>query len=298
MHVFNIALLTLFCLAVCLAMVLIGMRSAARHDKLFVCVRDIKQALSPTTEPASFQRNEYLQLTFFPGKVVVAEPVVTDRTMVAFAFGQSNSANTGGERYAASSANVINFSGGKFYRAADPLLGASGTGGSVWVNLANKLIAGGVADRVIINSAGIGGTSISEWRKGGRLHSMLVRRLEEAKRLSPVTDFLWHQGEADNPAGLAHYESGMREIIELTKRYFPKSNFFVAVATRRADAPVSPELQAIQAHLTSIPGVYAGPNTDEIGPDDRYDGTHFSGRGIERHAAGWIQAIRAQRSTS
>lgn len=298
MQFFNTTLLILVCLAGCLVMVLIGMRSATRHDKLFVSVRGIKQALSPTGEPASFQCNEFLQLTFFPGKVVVGEPAITDKTMVVFAFGQSNSANTGGERYAANSPDIFNFFGDKFYRAADPLLGASGTSGSVWVNLANKLIADGVADRVIINSAGIGGTSVSEWRKGGRLHSMLVRRLEEAKQMSPITDFFWHQGEADNPAGLAHYESAMREIIQLTKHHFPKSNFFVATATRCADAPVSPELQAIQASLVSIPGVYAGPNTDEIGPDDRYDGVHFSGRGIERHADGWIQAIKAQRSTS
>lgn len=268
-----------------------------RHDKLFVSIRDIKQALSPADEPVSFQRNEYLQLTYFPGKEPVSAPTITDKTMVVFAFGQSNSANTGGERYAASSANVINFSGGKYYRAADPLLGASGTSGSVWVNLANKLIDGGIVDKVIINSAGIGGTSVSEWRKGGRLYSMLVERLKETQKQTPVTDFLWHQGEADNrPGGLVHYEAAIREIIQLTKHHFPKSNFFVAIATLCADAPVSPELQAIQAHLTSIPGVFAGPNTDEIGPDDRYDGVHFSGRGIERHADGWIQAIKAQRN--
>ena len=55
--------------------------------------------------------------------------------------------------------------------------------------------------------------------------------------------------------------------------------------------PPSAELQNIQKNLTNIKGVFIGPNTDEINLEDRYDNCHFSGKGLEKQAEGWINAI-------
>ncbi len=225
-------------------------------------------------------------------------PAVTPRTMVAFVFGQSNSANHGNTQIPGDIGCRGQFLGREVLRAEDPLLGASGERGSPWIPAAERLIAAGTIDRAILIAAGVGSTSVQEWTTGGRLNVMLEERLAATQEAGlTVTHFLWHQGELDNSAaGVAAYDLAMQPIIALTKRFFPRSKFFVARATICGQA-ASPNLalQKIQLGLTRLPGVFAGPDTDEIGLADRYDGCHMNENGLEKHAAGWATAIAAQR---
>jgi hypothetical protein len=277
--------------AACIACLLVGMYSAHKADRMFRTVQRIEHWIVPTAE-----FNAYAQLVAYPGKWEIARPAITPRTMVAFVFGQSNSANHGSEKFHAASGAVANFWDGRYFAADDPLLGASGEGGSPWIPMANKLIAAKTFDGVILISAGVAGTSVQAWTSGGRLNGMLEMRLAGTKEAGlAVTHFLWHQGESDNsPSGTAAYDAAMQPIIALTKRYFPQSKFFVAEATLCGHG-ASPhvELQKVQLGLTRLPGVYAGPNTDGIGFADRYDDCHMNGGGLEKHAAGWAAAITA-----
>jgi hypothetical protein len=242
------------------------------------------------------EENEYGQLVDYPDKREVSRPVVGPRTLVAFTFGQSNSANYGSERFSADNRNILNYWDGDYFLAEDPLLGAAGMKGSVWTLAANKLVAAKAFDQVILLAAGVGSTSVRDWTTGGWLNGMLEARLADAKAAGlTVTHFLWHQGEADNnDAGVAGYDSAMRPIIALTKRYFPQSKFFVAQATvcLRSPGP-NAALRNVQRDLARLPGVYAGPNTDEIGFDGRFDDCHMNGKGLEKHADGWAAAIAA-----
>lgn len=295
-----IAAVLFLLLAAIIAGMLIGMRSTMVQGPIFRAIRHAKRMVSPVApESAVYTVNADLQLTSYQGREEMAPPVITPRSLVIFAFGQSNAANSGGERYQSVAGRVSNYYAGKFYQAVDPLLGATGLGGSVWVRMANILIDRNGADAIVIMSAGVGSTSVADWAEGGKLHKMLLDRLAAVPPHMPVTDFLWHQGESDNPrtnrAGFSEYERDMRHIIALTKQRFPQSNFMLAVATRTIDAAPAPELQAIQRKLATIPGVFLGPDTDTIGPEYRHDGTHFSGRGLEMHADGWVQAIEARR---
>src|SRR5262245_23394246 len=77
------------------------------------------------------------------------------RVMVALVFGQSNSANFGATRKTAKE-KVYNFHRGKLYVARDPLLGAGGDGGSVWIRLGDKIIAGHLYDAVVFVPLGVG----------------------------------------------------------------------------------------------------------------------------------------------
>jgi len=43
--------------------------------------------------------------------------------------------------------------------------------------------------------------------------------------------------------------------------------------------------------------VFLGPNTDLIGNTDRYDDCHFPARGLEKHAQGWVDALKSPRKT-
>lgn len=286
------ALVTAVALA-CIACLLVGMHSGSRGDRMFQLSRNAKRWLLPTPE-----YNAYSQLVAYPGRREIARPPITSRTMVAFVFGQSNSANHGDTKFQAPSPAVANFWNGKYFAAEDPLLGATGDGGSPWALMANRLIEARTFDTVILIAAGVAATPVEAWTTGGGLNGMLEDRLAEAKDAGlTVTHFLWHQGESNNsPAGAANYDAAMQPIIALTKRDFPQSKFFVAQATLcgRGNAP-DVELQKIQLGLSRLPGVFAGPNTDKIGFADRYDGCHLNRRGLEKHAAGWAAAIAAHR---
>jgi Carbohydrate esterase, sialic acid-specific acetylesterase len=279
--------------AACIACLLVGMHSGSRGDEMFRVSRDVKRWLLPTPE-----YNAYTQLVAYPYRREIARPPITPRTMVAFVFGQSNSANHGDEKFRAPSPAVANFWNGKYFAAEDPLLGASGDGGSPWTLMANEVIGAGAFGGVILIAAGVGSTSVQAWTTGDTLNGMLEERLAETKAAGlTVTHFLWHQGESDNSAaGAVDYDAAMQPIIALTKRYFPQSKFFVAQATLCGpDSVPNVELQKIQLGLSRLPGVFAGPNTDEIGFADRSDGCHMSGSGLKKHAAGWAAAIAAHR---
>lgn len=275
----------------CIACLLIGMHSGSRGDGMFLMSRDVKRWLLPAPE-----FNAYSQLVGDPGKREIARPPITPRTMVAFAFGQSNSANHGEEKFRAPSPAVANFWNGRYFAAEDPLLGATGDGGSPWTLMASKLIEARTFDAVILIAAGVGAAPVQAWSTGGGLNGMLEKRLAEAKDAGlTVTHFLWHQGESNNSAaGVSSYDAAMQPIIALTKRYFPQSKFFVAQASicGPGSAP-NVELQKMQLGLSRLPGIFAGPNTDEIGFADRFDGCHMNGSGLEKHAAAWAAAIAA-----
>lgn len=216
--------------------ILIGMRSVANQDALFFYVKEIKRLFIPAINKATpdpFLLNEYDQLSFFHDKHEVDSPQITKNTVVAFVFGQSNAANHGGERHQSATGKVFNYYGGKYYPAADPLLGATGVSGSVWSNLGDKLVNDHLADDVVLIPAGVGGSTLKQWQSGGRLNEMLKARLAEVKASGlTVTHFLWHQGESDNTLSPGEYAVGLGQVISLTKEYFPESNFFVAQASR------------------------------------------------------------------
>ncbi len=142
----------------------VGMRSAVNDDALFHAALHIKQMILPQEALATQKTNEFGQVTNEfsqlikdPTKFPTQAPTVTDKTMVAFVFGQSNSANGEGERFQAKGANVFNYFDSHYYIASDPLLGATGTAGSMWTITANKLIEKNIADKVILIAAGVGG---------------------------------------------------------------------------------------------------------------------------------------------
>jgi len=277
----------------------------AKKNDLFQYVKAIKNLFNPPVPPRrapffpfyTFELNEFDQLVYYPNKTEVPRPKISNRTVIAFLFGQSNSANHGGEKYQAANANVTNYWNGKFFVAADPLLGATGWSGSVWTITANKMLSKDIADQIILVPAGVGSSYVNDWKQGGRLNAMLEKRLIEARADNlPITHFLWHQGESDNPVlggiSLNEYEKGLTGIIQLTQKYFPNSKFFIALVSRCGALPFSLELQNVQRKMTKMENVYLGPNSDKIDLADRYDDCHFSGRGLERLSDAWVSAIK------
>ena len=221
--------------------------------------------------------------------------------MVIFTFGQSNSANHGWGNYTPRN-KVYNYFEGKLYPSADPLIGATGQGGSVWNRLADKLIEGGCTEQVTIIPIGVGGVEISAWAKGGYLYGRLVETVDKMKEQGIIPDcILWHQGESDNISNTSKEDYiGMFETIrDVFRSRGVDSPIGVAIASYHPycigeDEGNDADIREAQAELAKkYDDIFAGPDTDKLNKAfHRADGVHFSEKGQEEHAEGWFRAIK------
>lgn len=214
--------------------------------------------------------------------------------MVALVFGQSNAANSG-QRRGVGGPGVYNFHAGNLYEARDPLLGATGEGGSVWTRLGPRLLEDGPYDAVVFAPVAVGGTAIREWTVGGELHPRLLETVAELKRadLTP-THLLWHQGEADNRAGTGGevYQEMFLAMLGSLRDRGVRAPAYVSVATRCGASGPNETLQTVQRGLAEASlNIRAGPDTDALGLGYRSDGCHFSAYGLERYADLWLEAL-------
>ncbi len=128
---------------------------------------------------------------------------------------------------------------------------------------------------------------------------MLENRLKETKENHiNITHFLWHQGESDNGTYETEYEHGLTEVIELTQRYYPEAEFFVSQASANCPNTSSEAILKSQRDVTKLKNVFMGSNTDLIDANDRWDGCHLSGRGVEKASNDWIQLIQLPQKSS
>lgn len=264
----------------------IGFYSAYSRNALFQLVADIARAATGQDPAPRFNRLDQLVSA---AKREIPCPGQTDRTMVAFVFGQSNAANALGRRYTGNP-NVINFFDGKCFEASDPLLGNGYRAGSQWVLTANLIAER--HDNVIIVPAAVGNTKIHEWLSGP-VAEMVQQRLAT---LGPyeVTHFLWHQGESDAETPSESYAAALRSLIAGVRARFPKARFYVSIASHCYSGKRSESVRRAQMSVVD-PGqhIYQGPDTDMFTAiEDRMDDCHFSGPGQEKIAAEWSRILR------
>jgi len=139
------------------------------------------------------------RLVAFPGKAEVPCPASGPDTAVVLAIGQSNIANHLEKRVTSRHrGEVVNFFIGKCYRAASPLLGATGEEGEFLTLLGDRLVDDGAYRNVVIVSSAIGASGIAMWRKGGVLNGLLLHVLNGLPPGYRVTEVLWLQGETDS----------------------------------------------------------------------------------------------------
>ncbi len=220
------------------------------------------------------------------------------RTAVIVVVGQSNAANHGAGRYAASR-RVDNFNvyDGKCYRATDPLLGASGDGGNFATRLGDKLIDAGLFDRVILAPIAMGGTTVEQWAEEGMFNRripVLIRRLFDA---GLSADFiLWQQGEGNQGMGDVdgrQYRKNLLEVIRTFRRFGATAPFFVSLTTLCGGPHANAEnIRAGQRGVVNpLAGIYQGPDTDTIGVEHRWDKCHFDETGLDMAASLWVRVI-------
>jgi hypothetical protein len=245
-------------------------------------------------------------------KTEVACPARTERTMVMVPAGQSNASNAAGAvTRSAFGARIVNFHKGRCYIAEDPLLGSDGDSGSAWVALANRLIAVGTYDQVVIAPEGAGGTYMVRWAAGGDLYKLFRQQLQELadSHLAP-TDILWVHGEAERDPGSAFQKDNGRPYRQAIEDLLlasqlpnePPPRFFVGLNSscpnQFAKQPFAAPIRAAQlAVVANDRNAYLGANIDAIDDyADRFSVCHLTASGLDKYVADWMQKILAARS--
>src|SRR5262249_30339978 len=154
---------------------------------------------------------------------------------------QSNAANMGQSRYAAKGpVHVFNIFDCKYYRAADPLPGASNDGGSVWSRLGDRLVDSGRFGSVLFIPIAYCGSYIVEWAPGGVCHRRLQLAIKRMSAAGLVPDMLcWHQGEAEanlTSMSAAEYRDHFLNMLRSIREAGIDAPIYVATATLCANA--------------------------------------------------------------
>jgi hypothetical protein len=221
---------------------------------------------------------------------------------VLLIIGQSNSANHGETRSTANRA-VFNFNpfDGLCYRACDPLLGATGDGGSPWCILGDALIADGFAQSILLCSFAVGGSTVAEWAPGGTYHHRLTYGIAALRQAEfEPTYVLWHQGEADALYGTSaeDYYNAFQELVTSLRELGIRVPIYVAIASYFAIPEGYGSNQAIirraqQSLISPQHAILPGPDTDTI--RDRFDGSHMGTAGLREHAKLWQISLCGER---
>lgn len=214
---------------------------------------------------------------------------VGNDAVVLVTLGQSNNNNSIPGTYAATHAADIYCSSihhrGQIFDGGKPLLAGDLTNEHHKRALADQLIADGVAARVVIVMAAMGGSLSSQWAVGGDLN----HRIELAARciaaagldhLPVVTD--WIQGEADTDASVseAAYQANLASVIRTARIHGlidpgRGRKFIVHRCTRLTGASgVRTGIRAAQVAVCDGVSVIQGADIDAV-TAGRYDGTHF-----------------------
>jgi Carbohydrate esterase, sialic acid-specific acetylesterase len=221
---------------------------------------------------------------------------------VLLIIGQSNGANHGETRSTANRA-VFNFNpfDSLCYRACDPLLGATGDGGSPWCVLGDALIADGFAQSILLCSFAAGGSTVAEWAPGGTYHHRLTYGIAALRQAGfEPTYVLWHQGEADALYGTSaeDYSNAFQELVTSLRELGVQVPIYVAIASYFAIPEGYGANQAIirraqQSLISPQHAILPGPDTDTI--RDRFDGSHMGTAGLREHARLWQISLCGER---
>jgi Carbohydrate esterase, sialic acid-specific acetylesterase len=234
------------------------------------------------------------------GRERVAERlfVANPRLAVILALGASNIANEGDPHemfVPLPGVYNFNFIDGRCYVAKDPLLGATRDRSNLLTRLGDLLVRRGLYDRVLLVPIAYGGTFAVEWAPQGRMHPRLKRALKMlARRRMSLTHVLWQEGEAEAAASdvdaktwIAHFNAVADTIRAATHGVA----IYVAQCTICRNAPNEIVRAAQRNVVDPSRKIFAGPDLDVIGIEDRWDECHFSTSGLNRAAELWLKAI-------
>jgi lysophospholipase L1-like esterase len=218
------------------------------------------------------------------------------RRMTVLALGQSNIANHGPERAKGGPGALMLTEKKGLVPMQDPLPGATGDGGSVWTRFAPLAIKRGLCDEIAVIAVAAENTTVADWMQGAKAASRLDAALDAADTCdAEITHIVWHQGERDTqintPGGAyARYLTAVIGGLRMRGLDVP---VIVCNASYLAGATSESVRLAQQAVVNPIAGVYAGPDTDAIGAEHRFDDCHFDAKGQKLFAEALVKSLSA-----
>jgi hypothetical protein len=224
------------------------------------------------------------------------------RTTVILTMGQSNAANDGGGHYVPRHrVHSFNMFDMNYYKAVDPLPGATNSRGSIWGRLGDKLIESGRFESILFVPLAVGGTFIKEWTPAdGECYRRLQFALARVKRADlRIHMICWHHGEADANHAMTSAEQYKRGFLRMVKQIRiagVHAPIFIAVSSV-CENGVHPyhnhrQVRLAQQQLVSDPdNLFPGPDTDQFIGEFREDGCHFSAKGLDAVANAWLDSI-------
>ncbi len=216
------------------------------------------------------------------------------RVWICLVIGQSNGGNDCSVRTASHQDRVYFLHKNQLTHALDPLPGSTGAGGSLWPTVGDLVIKGNHTDCIVFVGCSVGGTLIEDWVPGGRLNCLITAKLRNLRRLGlEPTHVLWHQGESDTVNGTTglDYHRSLLQVIQSIRGQDVKCPIFIAQATHAFDRESSPIREAQKSVVSQQNAIFAGPNTDTLGPDFRFDGVHWNEVGQKRAAELWADCL-------
>jgi len=220
------------------------------------------------------------------------------RVAVVLAAGQSNISNEcDPELFVTPHPALYNFNlfDGNIYAAREPLLGPTGARSNLLTSVGDLLLRRHVFDRVLLVPIAHGGSSIAEWQPGGRVGARLTTALRRLRRARlTVTHMVWQQGESEGAmpdADAAQWVKHFNAMIALVRREGVAAPVYVAQCTLCRNEPNDVIRKAQRDVVDPARGVFAGPDTDALGPALRWDGCHLSAEGQVTAAELWVDAL-------
>ena len=223
-----------------------------------------------------------------PDKAIGREEVkcpAAEETIVIVTGGQSNAANNVPVLYEAKS-YVVEWFNNRCYKAIDPLLGANGSAGSIWLALGDRLSSDLNSPVMLINGA-MGGTQFSDWvDKRSNYYNALINRVKSAisEGYAPKL-ILWHQGETDaeSERNMGLLKNSIETLTSELITDIPTARLYLFLATKcigkyRANGVENVRSLLVQT-ATNNPKIITGMNTDKLGNDFRWDTCHFNSLG-------------------
>jgi hypothetical protein len=219
------------------------------------------------------------------------------RLAVILTFGQSQMANEGAaDGLFVPGPGVFNFNffDGACYVAHDPLLGTTMDRSNFTTRLGDHLVRRAIYDRVLLVPIAHGATAISQWVPGAdmfRRIAVAVRRLHDAG--ITVTHALWQQGETDAAYGApaAAWMLHFNRMVTALRAMGMTAPIHVALSTRCCGPPNETIRAAQRGVVNAAANVLAGPDTDMVGPQYRWDDCHYSAEGLARVAELWFRSL-------
>lgn len=144
-----------------------------------------------------------------------------------------------------------------------------------------------------------GGTSLDEWKAGGKLYSDAVTRTQEAKKSGTLAGILWHQGEADSgPAKIATYSERFATMIAQMRKDLSAENVPVVLGELIRTRPGHLRFNAALPEIIRKVPRSALVTSESL--TDKGDQVHFNSESLRmfgsRYAAAFLK-LRARTST-